>query len=137
MTDPDRAAQQLGRDFVFALHATLRALRLYPLENQAVQNALAELELVSGAILTKEGSISLHYIGDYCFVNDLRLRIDVGSFATFGAVSRLLGAHGVGHLEVGKASRATSGPDSSPASTVNPPRRIPWHGSWSGWRGRA
>jgi HD-GYP domain-containing protein (c-di-GMP phosphodiesterase class II) len=100
MSDPDRAAQQLGRDFVFALHSTLRALRLYPLENQAVQNALAELELVSGAILAKEGSISLHYIGDYCFVNDLRLRIDVGSFATFGAVSRLLGAHGIGQMEI-------------------------------------
>ena len=100
MTDSDRAAQQQGRDFVFALHAALRALRLYPLENQAVQNALAELEAVSTQIMAREGDISLHYVGDYCFVNDLRLRIDVGSFATFGAVSRQLAAHGVGQLEV-------------------------------------
>src|SRR5690606_17477971 len=42
------------------------------------------------------------YIGDYCFVNDLRMRIDVGSFATFGSVSRLLAGHGIGQLEVGE-----------------------------------
>lgn len=100
MSDVDRAAQQQGRDFVFALHASLRALRLYPLENQAVQNALAELESVAEQIVAQEGGLSLHYIGDYCFVNDLRLRIDVGSFATFGAVSRQLSAHGIGQLEV-------------------------------------
>ena len=100
MSDGDRAAQQLGRDLVFALHAALRALRLYPLENQAVQNALAELEQVAGRILRAEGGISLHYVGDYCFVNDLRMRIDVGSFATFGAVSRRLAVHGIGQLEV-------------------------------------
>src|SRR5690606_16213792 len=87
-------------DFVFALHAALRALRLYPLENRAVQNALTELEQVAGRLLGSEGGISLHYVGDYCFVNDLRMRIDVGSFATFGALSRLLASHGIGQVEV-------------------------------------
>jgi HD-GYP domain-containing protein (c-di-GMP phosphodiesterase class II) len=100
MNDVDRAAQQQGRDLVFTLHAALRALRLYPLENQAVQNALGELDQAAARIIEKEDGISLHYVGDYCFVNDLRMRIDVSSFATFGAVSRILAAHGIGHLGV-------------------------------------
>lgn len=100
MSEADRLAQQQGRDFVFALHAALRALRLYPLENQAVQNALAELEAATGVLLSRDAGVSLHYVGDYCFVNDVRLRIDVGSFATFGAVSRRLAGHGVGRLDV-------------------------------------
>jgi HD-GYP domain-containing protein (c-di-GMP phosphodiesterase class II) len=102
VSEAERGAQQSGRDLVFALHAALRALRLYPLENQAVQNALAELDQASSGILEREGGIALHYVGDYCFVNDLRMRIDVSSFATFGAVGRVLEAHGIGQMEAGE-----------------------------------
>ena len=35
----DRAGQRTGRDLLFAIHAALRALKLYPLENQTVQTA--------------------------------------------------------------------------------------------------
>ena len=40
MSDSERRTQRLGREFVFALYAALRALRLYPVENQTVQSAL-------------------------------------------------------------------------------------------------
>ena len=93
-------AEQLGRDFLFALHAGLRALKLYPLENRAVQNALDELEQIGSRIASTEGEVILRYVGDFCFVNDLRLRIDLNSFATFGAVGKLLTDHGVGQIEV-------------------------------------
>lgn len=100
MSEVERQAQRVGRDFVFSVYAALRALRLYPVENRAVQNALAELEQVAGRILADEGGLTLHYVADYCFVNDLRMRIDIGSFATFGAVSRVLADHRIGQLEV-------------------------------------
>ena len=54
-------AQRRGRDFLFAFHAALRALKLYPLENQAVQNALHELDQHARAVLGAEerGAASL------------------------------------------------------------------------------
>jgi HD-GYP domain-containing protein (c-di-GMP phosphodiesterase class II) len=78
----------------------MRALKLYPLENRAVQNALAEIESLSQRLGVAEGGVLLRYVGDFCFINDLRLRIDLGSFATFGAVGSALSSHGVGQLEV-------------------------------------
>ncbi len=96
----DQQDQRAGRDFLFALHAAMRALKLYPLENQAVQNALAELETVTGSILGREGALLLRYVGDFCFVNDLRLRVEMASYAAFGTVGRALHGHGVGQVEI-------------------------------------
>jgi HD-GYP domain-containing protein (c-di-GMP phosphodiesterase class II) len=103
----DRELQREGRELLFAIHAAMRSLRLYPLENQAVQNALTELERASGKLLAREPEVTLRYVGDFFFVNDLRLRLDLATFATFGALGRTLQAHGVGQLEIyGGASRA-------------------------------
>jgi HD-GYP domain-containing protein (c-di-GMP phosphodiesterase class II) len=90
---------RLGREFVFALHAAMRVLQLYPLENQAVQRALTELETVARELAKRESGILLRYVGDFCFVNDLRLRIDLTTYATFGAVGRALRRHAIGSLE--------------------------------------
>lgn len=95
----DRELQRLGREFLFALYATLRALKLYPLENQAVQNAVRELSGAAAGLLARERAITLRYVGELCFVNDLRLRIDLASYATFGGVGRALRRHGLGQLE--------------------------------------
>lgn len=96
----DRTGQRSGRDLLFALHAALRALKLYPLENQAVQNALTEVETLAAVITEQDGGIVLRYVGDFCFINDLRLRVDLASYATFGAVGRALKGHEIGYLEV-------------------------------------
>ena len=100
----DRGTPRLGRDFLFGLHAALRAMRLYPLENQAVQNALRELQDVGRELARREGAATLRYVGDFCFVNDARLRIDLASYGTFGAVRRALASHGVGQLESDEAA---------------------------------
>jgi HD-GYP domain-containing protein (c-di-GMP phosphodiesterase class II) len=96
----ERAGQRTGRDLLFALHGALRALKLYPLENQAVQKALAELHQVSHSIIQQEGGLTLRYVRDFCFVNDLRLRVDLASYAIFGSVGRALQAHGIGQIDV-------------------------------------
>ena len=96
----ERGLQRRGRDVLFALASALRALQLYPLENQAVGNALAELEAAARALQETEEEIVVRYVGDFFFVNDLRLRIDLASYATFGAVGRALRRHGIGQLEV-------------------------------------
>ncbi|HEX2204351.1 MAG TPA: HD domain-containing phosphohydrolase [Longimicrobium sp.] len=96
----ERDLQRKGRDFLFALAAALRALQLYPLENQAVVNALADLETAARALLESEDAIVVRFVGDFFFVNDVRLRIDLASYATFGAVGRALSRHRIGQVEV-------------------------------------
>ena|SRR5687767_3107304 len=95
----DRTGQRQGRDLLFALHSAMRALKLYPLENQTVQKALTELHGLAGTMGAVEGGLLLRYVGDFCFINDLRLRVDLASYATFGAIGRTLRGHEIGHLE--------------------------------------
>jgi HD-GYP domain-containing protein (c-di-GMP phosphodiesterase class II) len=95
----DRGLQRRGRELLFALAAALRSLQLYPLENQTVVKSLAELEEVTRELLSREEQITIRFVGDFFFVNDLRLRIDLQSYATYGAIGRSLQRHGIGELE--------------------------------------
>jgi HD-GYP domain-containing protein (c-di-GMP phosphodiesterase class II) len=96
----ERELQRQGRDLLFAVAASLRALQLYPLENQTVVHALAELESIALALLEAEEQITVRFVGDFFFVNDLRLRMDLQSYATYGNVGRALQRHGIGQVEV-------------------------------------
>lgn len=96
----ERGLQRRGRDLLFAVSGALRALQLYPLENQTVVNALAELHAITQDLLAAEEQLTVRFVGDFFFINDLRLRIDLQSYATYGAVGRALSRHGIGELEV-------------------------------------
>lgn len=98
--DPDRELQRAGRELVLALHGALRVLGLYPLENQAVQKAVAALESAARRIAEAEGALSLRHVADSFVVNDVRLRLDLSSYGSFAALGRALKRHGVGRLEV-------------------------------------
>jgi HD-GYP domain-containing protein (c-di-GMP phosphodiesterase class II) len=100
LTAEDRDLQRRGRDLLFALAGALRALQLYPLENAAVVHALGELEAAAAALLGGEDEIVVRYVGDFFFVNDVRLRVDLASYATYGQVARALSRHRIGQLEV-------------------------------------
>ncbi|HET7230696.1 MAG TPA: HD domain-containing phosphohydrolase [Longimicrobium sp.] len=96
----DRDLQRKGREFLFALAGALRALQLYPLENQAVVDALHALEAAAMAVLDQDDEMVVRYVGDFFFVNDVRLRVDLASYATYGQVGRALQRHRIGQLEV-------------------------------------
>ena len=96
----DRGLQRRGRELLFAVAGALRALQLYPLENRTVVNALAELEETAGELFGTEEQITIRFVGDFFFVNDLRLRMDLQSYATYGSVGRALQRHGIGEVEV-------------------------------------
>ena len=96
----ERGLQRRGRDLLFALAAALRSLQLYPLENQTVVGHLAELDEIAGELLAGEDQLTVRYVGDVFFVNDVRLRVDLQSYATYGTVARALQRHGIGELEV-------------------------------------
>lgn len=90
----------MGRSLLSNLHAALRALTLYPRENQVTRNALRELVETVAPLLAGEGVLRLRLVGETFFVNDLRLRADLATFGTFAAISRLMQGHGIGAIEV-------------------------------------
>ncbi len=92
--------QDLGRRVLTALHSAIRALKLYPLENEAVQQALDEVQSVVGEVLGAGDGFELRIVGEFFFLNDTRLRLDLSNFATFGNIAQALQNHGIGSLEV-------------------------------------
>ncbi len=80
--------QQAVRTFVTSLHSALRSVRLYPIENAAVRNALNELESATTKLFEQSGQCELRTAGDSLFVNGIRLRLQLDSYA---AVAHLLG----------------------------------------------
>jgi len=79
----------------------LSALRLYPVENEAVQQALTELHNLVQRIGQVDGSVEIRVVGDFFFLQETRLRLDLSNFSTFGSFARALHDHGIGAVEIG------------------------------------
>lgn len=92
--------RQAGRQFLLTLYAALRSLKFYPVENDAVQNALHEHEQVAGDLLARAGEIEVRLSGDFIFVNGTRLRLELDNYAAFGGILGTLRAFDIGRLQV-------------------------------------
>jgi HD-GYP domain-containing protein (c-di-GMP phosphodiesterase class II) len=92
--------QPLGRALVTSVYATAKVMRFYPIENQTVQHAIDELDRVIRRVLEREGVIELRLVGDFLFLNDARLRLDLSDYASFSYVSGLCKRHGIGTVEI-------------------------------------
>ena len=91
-------------------------LKLYPLENAAVQNAVDDLEAV-GAGADRASAISRFGCpGEFVFVNAIRLRLDLDNYASFSHLLSLFRAFGIGSLQLQPGPTARSGSASSPAA---------------------
>lgn len=88
-----------GRKFLAALYATMRSLRLYPLENQVVQRALGEVDACAQATLKREKKLQLRLAGDFVFFNDVRVRLDLSNYASYVFVRKVLEDHALGDVE--------------------------------------
>ncbi len=88
--------QERGRKVLSHLYAGLRSLKLYPLENSAVQHALDELHALMSGIVMEDGPLELRVVGDFFFFNETRLRLDLSNYSTFGSFARFLTDHGLG-----------------------------------------
>ncbi|HXV86605.1 MAG TPA: HD domain-containing phosphohydrolase [Gemmatimonadales bacterium] len=89
-----------GRDLLVALYAALRSLKLYPLENEAVQRTLDELAQSAKALLKVEEELELRLSGEFIFVNSTRLRLDLDNYASFSHVLSTFRHSGVGVVRV-------------------------------------
>ncbi len=111
MTDPvaadDALVRQTGRALLVSLHGAQRTLRLYPVENAAVQRALDEFLGTALSLSHLEGSVEVRLSGDFIFINQIRLRLGLDNFAAFsGFVSLMKSCHvGVLRIEDGLSRR--------------------------------
>lgn len=96
----DPNVQRTARALVIALHSAVRAIRLYPVENQAVQKAISELSLAAGRVRHLHDGCELRRIADYLFVNDMRLRLTLDNYAAVAYVLGLLREAGVGGVSI-------------------------------------
>jgi HD-GYP domain-containing protein (c-di-GMP phosphodiesterase class II) len=94
------ALQRQGQAVLAGLYSVLQSLRLFPLENQTVQKALDDLHRATTRILEREGDVELGLVGDFIFINDARVRLDLSTYAAFSLVSSALRRHGIGTLQV-------------------------------------
>ena len=92
--------QDAGGKLLTAIYVVLRSMRLYPVENAQVQQAVEDLNVQMVAFLHSEGVFDLHISGDFLFLNEFRLRLDLSNFSTFGNLATVLAAHGIGELAV-------------------------------------
>jgi len=97
---PELNYQEIGRRLLTAFYGTLNALRLYPIENETVQQSLTDLHDLVSSILAVEGTAEVRVVGDFFFLNETRLRLDLSNFATFGSFASALSRHGIGAVEV-------------------------------------
>ena len=92
--------QEVGRRLLTAFYSTLNALKLYPIENETVQQALTDLHKLVEDIAKADGTAEVRVVGDFFFLNETRLRLDVTNFSTFGSFASALNAHDIGAVEI-------------------------------------
>jgi HD-GYP domain-containing protein (c-di-GMP phosphodiesterase class II) len=90
----------VGRNFIMALYGTLRNIRMYPVENPVVQNAVEELTAVTEELRGNEGELEFRLAGEFIFVNSTRLRLDLDNYTTFSYLLSTCRASGVGVIRV-------------------------------------
>ena len=93
-------SQDEGRLLLTAFYAALRALKFYPVENVTVQQALQDLHHRTAELLARDGAIEIRVVGDFFFVNETRLRLDLANYSVFGSFARTLHGHDIGAVEI-------------------------------------
>ncbi|MEO6528859.1 MAG: HD domain-containing phosphohydrolase [Gemmatimonadaceae bacterium] len=99
----DAYIRRAGRGLIISLYAALRAIRLYPLENAAVQNAAEDLTGVAAALIERERELEIRVSGEFVFINAVRLRLDLDNYASFSQLLSLFRSSGIGSLHLHSA----------------------------------
>jgi HD-GYP domain-containing protein (c-di-GMP phosphodiesterase class II) len=96
----ESALRHAGRGLLLDLYAALRSLKLYPVENATVQKALDELQQTTLALLKLEADVEIRLAGDFIFVNQTRLRLELDNYASFSQILALFRAYEIGVVRI-------------------------------------
>ena len=96
----DAYVRRAGKGLILAFHAALKAIRLYPLENAAVQNAAEELTTLTKDLIDHEHELEMRVSGEFVFINSVRLRLDLDNYASFSHLLSVFRAAGIGSLHL-------------------------------------
>ena len=103
----DSFLRRAGRQLIFAIYGALRAVKLYPVENAAVQKALDDLTRQSKELISSDGELeTARSRASSSSSTRSRLRLDLDNFASFSHLLALLRAAGIGTLTIAKAVTA-------------------------------
>jgi HD-GYP domain-containing protein (c-di-GMP phosphodiesterase class II) len=94
------SGESRGTALLSAMYNAIKSLQLYPAENEVVRRSLSEVGRLAKDIVDQEGGLSVWVAGNYMFVNDLQVRLDLSDYATLAAFRELLRGHGIGRLDV-------------------------------------
>ncbi len=89
-----------GRDFLVAFYSALRSLKLYPIENDQVQRALDGIFDTANRLYEVEGELECRVSHEFLYINSVRLRLNLGNYATFSHVLTTLRQCGIGAVDV-------------------------------------
>ncbi|MCZ6915375.1 MAG: HD domain-containing protein [Gemmatimonadetes bacterium] len=92
--------RQAGRDFLLTFYATLRNLKIYPIENEQVQKSLDELSNGAAALHTANPELEIKLVGELIFINGTRLRVDLNNYASFSYVLNMFRQADIGVMFV-------------------------------------
>jgi HD-GYP domain-containing protein (c-di-GMP phosphodiesterase class II) len=96
----DSYIRRAGRNFIQTFHGALRAIKLYPVENAAVQKALEDVTVTAEEIVRRESELEFRTSGEFIFINATRLRLDLENYASFSNLLSAFRASGVGVMRV-------------------------------------
>jgi HD-GYP domain-containing protein (c-di-GMP phosphodiesterase class II) len=100
LVESNSPVQALGRPLLSAMYAAAQAMKLYPLDNSATQNALRDLTEIAQRGAQREDVLELRVAGDFLFLNDSRLRLDLANYVVFSFLTTSLARHRIGSIEI-------------------------------------
>ncbi len=108
--DSTAALQKQGQRLLSTLYSAIQALKLFPLENQTAQKALDDLHRAASNVVEREDVVELGLVGDFIFINDVRIRLDLSTYAAFSLISNSLAKHEVGTVVIDRAVERSEWP---------------------------
>ncbi|MGK2934119.1 MAG: HD-GYP domain-containing protein [Gemmatimonadaceae bacterium] len=92
--------RKIGRTLIIGMYSATRSIKLYPPEHTSVQRALEDVANVAREIGEHEQELEFRVSGEFIFLNETRLRLDLTNYASFGQVLTICKASGVGAIHV-------------------------------------
>ncbi|MBA3672340.1 MAG: HD domain-containing protein [Gemmatimonadaceae bacterium] len=96
----DAYIRRAGKALILGFYAALRAIRMYPLENAAVQRSAEDLAALAAELIRLEHELEIRVSGEFVFINSVRLRLDLDNYASFSHLLSVFRAVGVGALQM-------------------------------------